>query len=363
MFKLSKVIAQEWFKALIGAIIVLFLLVSIGDIINGFLRNYELKRIIIEYFLKLPDLTGKMLPISALLASLFAINKLKTHSELMAILAGGYSAEKIYKIVLFCSLSVGILQIFNLGFILPSANFIKRQEFEKSRKNESKYLARSKIGKTGLIWYKTDSYFASFKAFDPQNNLLKEVSLYTISPQGKLESIYKAKEAIHIEGNKWKLVEIITLNNLEDQSFPKHSESGEFIIELKEEPDDFSQFESDITTLNFFELGAFIERLEETEINSTEYKIMYFEKISLALICIVFSLFPVSGVFNPNRRAAGFGKSVVFTLLFSIFFWGLHTGMVSLGNSAKIPVILATMGIPTIFSLYILFIFLKNRSL
>ena len=61
MYIISKFIAKEWFKTLAGAIIVLFLVISIGDIINGFLRNYEVRRIFIEYFLKLPDLMGKML--------------------------------------------------------------------------------------------------------------------------------------------------------------------------------------------------------------------------------------------------------------------------------------------------------------
>jgi lipopolysaccharide export system permease protein len=125
MHLLSKFIAKEWFKALFGAIIVLFLLVSIGDIINGFLQNYEPRRILIEYILKLPELASKMIPISALLASLFAINKLKAHSELMAILAGGFSAQRIYRLILICSLTIASIQFLNLGFLVPMANKTK----------------------------------------------------------------------------------------------------------------------------------------------------------------------------------------------------------------------------------------------
>ena len=106
MSLLAKIIVKEWTKSLLGAMIILFLLISIGDIINGFLRNFTVDRIIIEYLLKLPDLTGKMLPISALLASLFSVNKLKSQSELMAILAGGYSAQMIYRLILICSVSL-----------------------------------------------------------------------------------------------------------------------------------------------------------------------------------------------------------------------------------------------------------------
>jgi lipopolysaccharide export system permease protein len=363
MLLISKIIAKEWFKALMGSIIVLFLLVTVGDIINGFLRNYSAQRVFLEYVLKLPELAGKMLPISALLASLFAVNRLKTHSELMAILAGGFSAQRIYALILLCSFSVGMAQYINLGHLVPLANKVKREHFEKSRKNESKYLARSEIGKGGLIWYKSGNYFTSFKAFDSKNKVLKDVSVYFLGTDGLLDSVYKAKSAQFLKEDKWNLKDISIMQSLQSKSFPSITSAKNLIVRLKESPKDFSQFESDITTLSIGDLGQFINRLHDTDINSAEYEVMYFEKISLALICVVFSLFPLSAIFNPNRRASGFGKSVVFTLIFSIFFWLIHSGAVTLGNSSKIPASVATLGIPGIFTLYILYKFLKNRSL
>lgn len=363
MFLLSKIIAKEWFKALLGSIIVLFLLITVGDILNGFLRNYTAKRVFVEYALKLPEFMGKMIPISALLASLFAINKLKGKAELMAILSAGYSAGKIYSLILGCSLIVGAFQFINLGYLVPTANKIKRNQFEKSRKNESKYLARSRIGNLGLIWYKSGNYFTSFKAFDTKDNSLKDVLVYFLDDQKKLNSIYRAKSAKYIAKKRWKLEGISIIQSLSSTDFPKNLDVRQAFIELNESPEDFNQFKSDITTLNFLELHNFITRLKETDINSAEYEVMFYEKISLALICIVFSLFPIASIFNPNRRAAGFGKSVVFTLVFSIFFWLLHSGSISLGNSGKLSTLIATMGIPFIFSIYIVFIYNKNRSL
>lgn len=363
MYILSKVLAREWSKALIGAIVTLFLLVSVGDIINGFLQNYPVRRIFIEYFLKMPDLMTKLLPICGLLATLFAINKLKNQSELMAILAGGFSASRIYKLFISCSLIIAFVQFLILGYIVPAANKIKRQEFEKSRQNESKYLARSQIGQTGYIWYKTDNYFTRFKAFDSKKNQLKNVTVYFLSQEKKLDSIYKAESAEYVSKNKWKLKDINIIHSLNDKNFPKYTTAQNLFIELNEKPEDFNQFESDITTLNIFELKDFINRLTETDINSTEYEIMLYEKISLTLICIIFTLIPVSGIYNPNRRAAGLGKSILFTLLFTIFFWSLHSGGISLANSEKIPVWIATIGIPLVFGLYILSVYYRKREL
>lgn len=363
MFLLSKIITREWFKALLGSVVVLFLLITVGDILNGFLRNYELKRIFIEYLLKLPEFMGKMLPISALLASLFAINKLKSKSELMAILSAGYSAKKIYALIFYCSLSIGALQFINLGYLVPMANKVKRSQFEKSRTQESKYLARSKIGQSDLIWYKSGNYFTSFRAFDSKNNSLKDVLIYFISDDDKLDSIYRAKSAKYVAQKRWKLEDITIIQSLSTNEFPKQTQVRQAFVELNESPQDFNQFESDITTLNYFDLGNFIKKLKETEISSSEYEVMYYEKLSLALICIIFALFPVASIFNPNRRASSFGKSVIFTLIFSIVFWGVHSGTISLGNAAKIPSLVATMGIPLIFAIYISIVFFKNRTL
>lgn len=363
MFLLSKIIAKEWFKSLIGALIALFILVTVGDIVNGFLRNYSATRVFIEYALKMPELMGKMLPICALLATLFSINKLKGHSELIAILAGGYSALRVYQLILFCSLSVALLQFINLGFLQPKANSIKRQQFEKSARNESKYLARSKIGASGLLWYKSGDYFASFSAYDRDNLELKDVSFYFYNTDSKASKIIKAKTAKYIKDFDWSLSGISVFTHLDGNQFPEIEGKENEVIKLNEVPSDFGQFESDITTLDFFRLFNFISRLRNTGINSSEYEVMLFEKLSLALICVVFALFPLAEVFTPNRRSSSFGKSVVFTLIFTVIFWLVYSAVLSMGNSGKLPPIVATMIIPILFTIYIGMTIRKNRDL
>jgi len=363
LFIISKFIAKEWFKAIISSITVLFLLITVGDILNGFLQNYELRRIVLEYFLKMPEIMGKMLPITTLLASLFAINKLKNHSELMGILAAGFSAKKIYSLIFTCSLFIAFIQFLNLGFISPFANKIKRQEFEKSRKNESRYLARSRVGDSGLIWYKTEKYFTSFQAFDSKEATLKNVSVYFLSTKKKLESVYQADSAKFIKNKTWELTNVTVTEGLNNEAFPKSIKPKKMLVELGEAPADFKQFESDITTLNLFELKSFIARLQATDITSTEYEVMFFEKLSLVYICIIFALFPLASIFNPNRRAASFGKSIVLTLVFSTVFWLIYSGAISLGNKGTLSPLVAVFIVPILFSFYIAFTLHKNRKL
>lgn len=137
MLILSRLIVKEWFKSLVGAVFVLFLLITSADLINGFLQGKEVSRVLLEYSLKMPDLMGKMFPICCLVATLFSLNNLKSHAELISILAAGYSYGKIYFLIGTCALFMVMVQFLNLGFIEPYANKVKRQEIQKSRMSEA----------------------------------------------------------------------------------------------------------------------------------------------------------------------------------------------------------------------------------
>lgn len=362
MMILSRFIIKEWFKSLVGAITVLFLLISTADLINGFLQGKETAQVLLEYSLKMPDLMGKMFPICCLVATLFSLNKLKSHAELISILAAGVSYRKIYFLIGTCALSVVILQFLNLGFIEPYANKVKRQEIQKSRRSEGKYLTRSSID-GGRFWYKTRNYFASFAFFDRKTNSLKDIEIYYFSPLNKSSKIIHADEARFIENGKWMFTKIKELSNLDSPTFPMQTSKPDQVMRLDENADDFGEFEADLTTLNFLKLQVFISRLSKTGINIDEYQIILLNKIFLSFICLVFALLPVSTIFNPNRRSDSFGKNVVLTLLVTIAFWVLYSSSIAFGNSGTLNPWVATSLVPLLFLSYVLYVFYKNRKL
>ena len=305
---------------------------------------------------------GKMFPICCLVASLFSLNKLKAHSELISILAAGYSYRKIYTLIGICAMSVVAVQFMNLGFIEPFANKVKRQEIQKSRKSEGKYLTRSSI-EGGKFWYKYQNYFASFTYFDRRTNSLQNFEIYFFTPAHSSEKIIRAKQATFVEKGRWLLKDVTILSSLDTSTFPDQSTEPEMTLNLDERPEDFGEFEADLTTLNFFKLQQFISRLSKTGINIDEYEIILLNKVFLSLICLVFALMPVSTIFNPNRRSSSFGKNVVLTLMVTIVFWVLYSSTVAFGNSGSINPWLATGTIPFCFFLYVLWTFHRNRKL
>ncbi|MFY7993307.1 MAG: LptF/LptG family permease [Bacteriovoracaceae bacterium] len=361
MLILSSLIVKEWFRSLISALIVLFFLITTGDVINGFLQGKDFLRVVLEYSLKMPDLMGKMLPICCLVASLFSLNKLKSHSELIAILAAGYSYTKIYILIGSCALSMVGLQFLNLGYIEPYANKVKRQEIQKSKKSEGRYLTRSSI-EGGKFWYKSQDYFAAFDYFDRDQKKLKGIEVFWFNNQSQTNKIATADEA-RFENGRWIFTNVKELVNLDHVGFPQIYKIPEKVLGLKEVPEDFGEFEADLTTLNFIKLWEFIRRLSKTGINMNEFNVILLNKLALSLSCLIFALIPVSAIFNPNRRSSSFGKNVVFTLLVTICFWVSHSSLVAFGNSGRLPAFIAVFVIPGVFLIYVVRSFWKNQKL
>lgn len=361
MLIISSMIVKEWFKSLFGAIIVLFLLITTADLINGFLQGKDIPQVFLEYILKMPDLMSKMLPICCLVATLFSLNKLKSHAELISILAAGYSYRKIYLLIGTCALSVVFLQFFNLGFLEPMANGVKRLEIRKSQKSEGRYLTRSSL-EGGKFWYKSQNYFASFSYFDRKNFVLRDFEIYYFNQNHKSDRILKSKAATFKKG-EWDLDNVTEISLLDTATFPVQTSKPNLTIALKEIPEDFGEFEADLTTLTFFKLYQFVNRLSKTGINVSEYQIILLNKIFLSFVCLVFALLPVSAIFNPNRRSDSFGKNVVQTLLITVAFWVMYSSAVAFGNSGTVPPWLATGIVPTLFLTFVVWTYVKNRKL
>lgn len=362
MYLLSKFIIKTWFFSLMGSIMVFFLLITTADLLNGLIQGKDISIVFLEYLLKMPQLLGKVLPITTLVASLFTFNKLKTHSELVSLLASGVSYAKIYTLIGFSSISIVFLQFLNLGFLEPFATKIKRQEIAKSQKSDGRYLTRSSID-GGRFLYKSKDYFVSFAFFDKTKHTLNDVEIYRFDKKHLLTSLIKAKKASFIEEGKWNLSETQVLNSLEKSEFCKEEDLPNLSINILETPEDFSEFEADITTLNFFKLSSFIKKLSKTEINIAEYKILLYQKVSLSLTCLIFALIPLSALFTPNRRSSSFGKNVVFTLLVSILFWVLYSATIAFGNSGSLSPFLSTTLVPFLFLAYVIATFSRHVRL
>jgi lipopolysaccharide export system permease protein len=367
MSLIKKLIFFEWLRFFIASAFVLFLVLTIANLLSGLLRsNVTAQEVFVNYLLELPSSLSKIFPISCLMASLFAVNKLKNRNELAAIFASGFSRKTFIIAIIQVSAIVGIFQFCISSYVGPFARAHRYLLIEdadsKFRNLRGQGLRASTIG-SGKIWYKSPDYYLSFRAFDKVKNIISDVDLYYFDKNYKLEKKISAARMVYSKDNFWTFEYGNIYANLQDNTFPVEEKFNEILVSLDEQPKDLQKIEADITTLFVFELWDYIRNLERAGINTNEYKVLFFEKFSSSLICIIFALVACTGIFMPNRRSSSFGKNIFFIFIFTIFYWLIQSYFIELGQSARLNSFLACFGIPIFFSLYLVYYFYKNRRL
>ena len=365
MNQIRKLIISEWFKFFFAALLVLLLILSVANLISGFLRsNVTPQEVLFNHLLELPANLKLIVPVSCLVASLFSINKLKNRNELTAIFAGGYSRKRFIRDIVSAAATVALVQLLISSYIEPFAKanrhmLIKDGE-AKFRNLKSKGLRASTIG-SGKIWYKAENYFFSFSAFDRYSDTMSGVTAYFFDREHKLSQLITGEKVKFIK-DKWIIDNGNALFNLNNDLFPKENDLTNAILPIKETPDDFKQIEADITTLNIIKLGMYIRKLSAGGININEYLVMFLEKFSTPIICIIFSMVASISMFNPNRRNSSFGKSLGLIFVFTLLYWLVNSYFIEMGKSSKINPYLAVFSVPLLFSLFLTgFFFLHKR--
>ena len=365
---LKKFIIQQWLRSFLGAFIVLILLISTANLISGLLRsNVTSYEVLINYIIEFPKILNQSMPVSCLFASLFSLNKLKSNSELVAILASGFSTYKIIITIIQISILVASVQLAINSYLQPYLKekrhtLIKNSE-KKFKNLKSKGISSSALG-NGKMWYKSTNYYLSFSALDKKNNLLKNISLYYFDENNILNNVINASSLIHKEGNTWSAINGNTLALINSNTeFPTSSKFKEKDFILNEEKNDFLQIDSDITTLNIHALNSYIKRLQKSGINTNEYEIMFYNKFSFSLISVLFSLVACGAIYTPNRRAGKTGTNLVTIFILTLVYWLATSYLTELGKNSIIAPEIASFFVPVLFLSFFLYNLYKNRQL
>jgi lipopolysaccharide export system permease protein len=350
-------IIKEWYRSFSAAVIALFLLISIANLISGLLRgNVSTTEVLMNYLLELPSIMAKILPLGCLMGTMFSLNKIRSRNELAAIFASGFSRKKFVATIIMSAIPVVIFEFALLGYIDP---FLKQNKerllpnaVHKFRNLTSGGLSASTIG-SGQFWYKTKQAFISFRAYDKNNKSIKNYSIYSISYDQKLKIIAKGNE-LRFRDNNWISDSSLIISDLDIEGFHNELVVKNSIAPLSEKAADLEQIESDITTLDFAKLYSYIRSLAKVGINVNEYLTIFLDKINNSLMCLIFS---------PNRRGASFGIGIAAVFIFTIFYWLFYSYLFELGKSSKLNPFIAVFAVSSIFLLGILNLFVRNRNL
>lgn len=368
MSKIKKLILKEWLRFFLGSALVLLMVLSLGHILNALLKDSaDFKTIYTSLYLELPSFTIKIFPVSCLIASLFSINKLKNRNELTAIFASGYSRKQFVFDIGMIGAIVGTLLFFINAYLVPytkhQQDLLKKGPTIESSDNIKKSTISINALNSGKIWFKGQDYFFSYSSFDRNTNTLYNLSLYFYDKNFKFTELVSAAYADYQQDNKWLLHRTLHFTNLDNKTFPNVQYYESKPLTIRETISDFKQINADIATLNIWKLYDYIGVLKNNKINFSEYYVTFLDKFSSGFTCLVLSILASIALFNPNRRNSSFGQNVAFVLSFTFIYWFIYSYFLSLGQTSRIPAVVATFGVPGIFVLYLAGYFIYHRKL
>lgn len=337
------------------------------NILAGFSQSVlSIKESFFAHLLLIPNYLNKIFPASCLIASLLTIDKLKNHNELIAIFAAGFSKINFLKTLTIASSLVAVVQFINISYIDPAVKHYreiiipgKEYKFSQLRKKG----LRTNTLPTGRVWSKGKNYFFSFTTFDKEQSTLHQFKYFKFNDDHKLETKISAKKLFLKEKFNPSAIEGTLFQNIDGEKFLSIKKFKKMIIPMQERIKDLKQIEDDITTFDIKQLYLFILQLQDREINANEYLVLFYQKFSTPLVCILFALIASIGLEIPHRKTGGKGKNIFFIFLFYMLYWPINFFMLDLGNQSKISPALASFGLPFIFICFIFYRFFNRKHL
>ena len=326
--------------------ITLFLIAEFIERIDDFIEDNATPADGALYFLyKIPHLVFLSVPLTVLLASTFTLILFSRENEVLAMRAGGLSLYRIIAPILIASLGIGFLTFGANEYIVPLAN--ERVE----------YVWRVKIKKTGLqthsqrgkIWRRSkDGAIWRITHYDPSSKTMRGVTLFRMDARNRMKQRIDAAEAVWRLGEKhWEFRKGF-IHDFADEGIIKQQTFQRKVFALEETPADFEKTGANPETMNYRELGRYIEDLRNRGVNTTRYAVDMWAKISAPFICFVLAV--VGAPFSlRSSRSGGAALGVATAIAIGAVYLVLFHASLSFGHAGRLPPVLAAWGPNAIF--------------
>ncbi|MCF0164920.1 MAG: YjgP/YjgQ family permease [Bacteroidales bacterium] len=300
---IKKFIGTYFFSLLI--IIGIVIIFDLSEKLDKFVDNQApLNAIIFDYFCNfIPFIVNMFSPLFVFITVIFFTSKLAGNSEIIAILSGGVSFQRLMVPYL---VSAGIIAIFSfvLGqYVIPPANRT-RLEFEQQYVKTSKYFNANR----NIHYQIAPGEFVYVESFSSWNNTCYRFTLESVE-DNKLKSKLSAESAVwddKIQG--WNLKNYF-IRDYDEYGNERvvHGRDRDTVIALTLE--DFYRKKNVVETLNAKELNALIAMQEMRGDDIVKYA--YIEKHKRTAMPFSAFILTVMGVaLSSRKRRGGIGLNI-----------------------------------------------------
>lgn len=302
---------------------------------------------VLEYlFNRLPYVLIMTFPMSTLLAALMAYGRLSGDSEIIALKAGGVGFMRIFIPGMIFCLFISLVSLAINQYWVPPAT--KKAYSMVLKLQAPDQIERALITSPRLL-SNGDEQMIYAHVLNVSEQKMKGVYVHFFRNSERVREIYAQEARWNSEKGVWDVL------NIEARDFDPATGLERYEVtgnrgwtsmskgESPASPDQLAQRKLRPEEMTAQELSNYLNSLPPIEKTNPEeyrkrnkYKVMYHQKISLPMTCLVFGAFAIPLGLRPQRTSTsiGFGLSLFFILLYYVF---MTIGMM-LGENGTAPV-------------------------
>lgn len=270
---------------------------ELGDLGRG---NYRLSLAAFYVALSLPGRAYEVLPIAALIGTLFAFAQMVAHSEYTVMRVSGVSIQSMAWTLLQIGVSLSVLTFLIGEFVAPASE----QAAQKLRLKATTSNVVAQSFRSGL-WVKDDTSFINVQRIMPET-VIHDVKIYEFDSEYRLRAISKAQSGEFQSENLWRLKNMVQTRFEEGRTTVSHVPEVFWRSVLN--PSILNVLMVVPEQMSLSELYAYIEHLSENRQETARYEIVLWSKIIYPFAVLVMMVLALPFAYYQVREGGVSGK-------------------------------------------------------
>lgn len=321
---IDKYMVRGFFGPFIWCLLLFIVMAVIIDIFS-FIDNIVKFKIPLEsiaafYIYYIPTIFIQVLPMAALLSTIYVLSQLNKNNEIVAMKSSGISLWRVLTPILLIGVLISMVTFIVNDRVIPISSkisdYIRREELEKQKRGEEGKIIES------VAVYGSGNRILFARNYDTEKKVLGDVIIHQHDKKESLVSKVTAQSGTW-NGSGWVFHKVIIwkIDNagriLGDPEFFENKE-----IPIKERPSDFANREWRADYMSYRELKGYIDNFRGTGTKIVKGLLVDLHyKISFSLISLIIILIgaPFALVTTRGGVLIGIGMSVALGLLYYAF--------------------------------------------
>jgi lipopolysaccharide export system permease protein len=256
----------------------------------------------------------------------------------------GVSLFKISFPMLFLGLLTSLMLLVNAEMIVPKS-------YEKMERIERVAIRKQGVNavfKRNNIWFRSDSMIIQAHLFEPKENMLKGIIIWTVDSSMNPTQRIDAESAI-FRNNGWVLSKAVVKDFSPGQGYVSH-EVPSMEIALKLRIDDLKVLDNNADNLSYRKLQEYADNLRNGGYQAFRYVTMMHAKLSAPFAAFVMVVLGIPFALR-NSRSGGIALGIGASVGIGFAYFVVNAVLLSYGRSGALPPFVAAWGANLIFVL------------